>query len=804
MVTDEAMNAFNVGKIVEVTDEAFKGSWYLAKVIKNFVKKGKKKILLEYEMLKADENGVKPFIDFVDVHLVRPQPPFQQKPSNLFQVNQVVDAFLGQGWWKGKVTRVIEESRYVVAMESLVLEEKMEFGHGELRLHHDWINGQWVIPQPQDRDTHFIQTDVKNADQAQPWQLGNTISIKIDYGLSTVKWNIIDSSPKRGTNFSAPCQKLTNGAAAEDALSRIPQPKLTTKAVKLPPQKDKCQNAETTPEKDGENDVGILCHKCDEATSENGNLPYTKAIGDGKEKTVMQDNNSKVVTLESEELPSTMAIEDRENGVVMQDHSCEDVILTDGKWKSPKTVEDGKKEASMLDNNSNEDGITLESEELPSAMDIEDRENGVVMQDHSCEDVTLADGKWKSPKSVEDGKMEAIMQDNNSDEDGEDKTVMQVHNNKEMTLESEELSFTMDIEDGDNGVVMQNNSCEDVTLTDGKWKSPNVIEDGKKEAVMQDHNSDEDMDTNRQEVVEKTSRAQPSQVARTFRINKSNGSSTSKMKMFRKITKKKIVKLARKRKITHTIESEENEIVQQDHNSDGVIIENRKLPSTEAVGNRDNETVMQDHNSDEVTLQHNNWPFMKSYSLWKDVESREVFQRIPQQPHFHPLKELNEFLREGNALGLTLSFANMFDKLRKAQFDEPRSTFDSKLDTLIRFEALGFNVERVRARIKEFIRLKDNQVKLDGTLQQFEEKVSKEKHEEDSLQAKINEMDEKLRKLNESFDQMNKKRLMVEIKRQSKGSDIVALKREHREIEEKFESAKRDFTHIATAPWSLE
>ncbi|KAF5182140.1 hypothetical protein FRX31_028269 [Thalictrum thalictroides] len=755
------MVEFNVGETVEVTDEAFKGSWYLAKVTGSFVKKGKKKILIEYEMLKADENGLKSFQDFVDVRLVRPHQQPQEKPIDVFQVNQVVDAFLGKGWWKGVVTKVLEDSRYVVEMESLVLEEKMEFGFDELRVHHDWINGQWITPQAQDRDTNFSQSDAKEADQAQPWQVGNTISINIGHGLSTVKWNIKDSTSQSGTK----------GAAAENALSRIPQPKLSTNGEKLPLQKDKCQNAETTPAEDGENDVVMLCHKCDELTSENGNLPCTKAIGDGEDNTVMQDHNYKEVTLESEELPSTMDIEDRENGV---------------------------------------------------------------MQDHSCEDITLTDGKWKSPKSVEDGKKEVVMQNNSSNEDGEDKTVMLDHEDKEMTLESEGLPTTMDIEDGENVVVMPKNSCEDATLTDGKWKSSKAVEDGKKEAIVQDNNSNEDMDTNRQEVVQKTSRAQPSRVGKTFRINSGNQSNRRKMKMFRKITKKKIVKIFRKRKITNTIESEENEIVQQDHNNDAVILENRKLPSnldiengeiepdmedhncdivalgngnlasTEAVENRDNETVMQDRNSDEVTLKHNNWPFTKSYSLWKDVESREVFQRIPQQPHFYPLQELNEFLREGQAFGLMLSFADMVDKLSKAQFDEPRSAFDSKLDTLIRFEALGFNVERVRARIKEFIRLKDDQVKLGGTLQQFEEKVSKEKHEEDSLQSKINELDEKLGKLNESFDQMNKKRLMVEMKRQSTASCIVALQREHREIEEKIEGAKGYFTHVATEPWSIE
>lgn len=53
------------------------------------------------------------------------------------------------------------------------------------------------------------------------------------------------------------------------------------------------------------------------------------------------------------------------------------------------------------------------------------------------------------------------------------------------------------------------------------------------------------------------------------------------------------------------------------------------------------------------------WPFEKCSVAWKDIESMEVFREIPQKPHFLPLLDVKETVREGMAIGYMVTFSNV-------------------------------------------------------------------------------------------------------------------------------------------------
>ncbi|KAF9620463.1 hypothetical protein IFM89_012640 [Coptis chinensis] len=183
-----------------------------------------------------------------------------------------------------------------------------------------------------------------------------------------------------------------------------------------------------------------------------------------------------------------------------------------------------------------------------------------------------------------------------------------------------------------------------------------------------------------------------------------------------------------------------------------------------AIEDVEKETVPQaflvDHRSDEVTFENGSLPFTKSYPLWGNVESMEVFRLMPQHPHFHPLQQVNELLREGQALGYMLTFANVIDKVNKAQLDEPYSTFENELETLIELEANGFNVHPVRARIKKLLRIKDTRARLHEEFEQVKGQIGKEEKEE-SIISVVDEIDEKFRELQESIAEIMKQQQMV-------------------------------------------
>ncbi|PIA45965.1 hypothetical protein AQUCO_01600310v1 [Aquilegia coerulea] len=112
--------------------------------------------------------------------------------------------------------------------------------------------------------------------------------------------------------------------------------------------------------------------------------------------------------------------------------------------------------------------------------------------------------------------------------------------------------------------------------------------------------------------------------------------------------------------------------------------------------------------SSEPSPLENDLPFIKSSLMWPQVESMDVFRSMPQQPHFNPLKEQDENLREGDAIGLMLSFTKLVEVTRKAQLDDCRSMFYTKLKALQVLEEHGFFVQPIRTKLVKLLRTKES------------------------------------------------------------------------------------------------
>ncbi|XP_042034449.1 DUF724 domain-containing protein 3-like isoform X2 [Salvia splendens] len=141
---------FPIGSVVEVkTDEEdFRGVYFSATVLNSPNKKKSRKLYVEYHDLLAHKDGLDRLREYVDASSVRPTPPLHQPPLKGLDLDDVVDAFYKDGWWTGVVTGVFaRDQRYVVTFPNPP--DELEFGLGELRLHSDWVNGNWLRPQKQ-------------------------------------------------------------------------------------------------------------------------------------------------------------------------------------------------------------------------------------------------------------------------------------------------------------------------------------------------------------------------------------------------------------------------------------------------------------------------------------------------------------------------------------------------------------------------------------------------------------------------------------------------------------------------------
>lgn len=140
--------SFVVGDAVEVIcqDEGFGGSLYEARIVRSMPKL--RRYTIEYEALKSEADPAKNHRETVSATHIRPRPNTVRRLS--FEVGEKVDAFHNDGWWAGEISKVLDGGkRYAVRFPDSHNggKEKMEFGLDEIRVHMDWIHGQWTSPE---------------------------------------------------------------------------------------------------------------------------------------------------------------------------------------------------------------------------------------------------------------------------------------------------------------------------------------------------------------------------------------------------------------------------------------------------------------------------------------------------------------------------------------------------------------------------------------------------------------------------------------------------------------------------------
>ncbi|KAL5712861.1 hypothetical protein ACHQM5_014985 [Ranunculus cassubicifolius] len=210
------------------------------------------------------------------------------------------------------------------------------------------------------------------------------------------------------------------------------------------------------------------------------------------------------------------------------------------------------------------------------------------------------------------------------------------------------------------------------------------------------------------------------------------------------------------------------------------------------------QTFGSDHNNDE---ENEDLPFVKTYPVWKTLECMEVFQSMTRYPHFRPLEQESECLREGKAVAYMLSFASIFAESQKIQLDKPKSFFEDRLNGLLELEANGFHVQSLRNKLYKLLQGRDRQAWLDGKLKQVEGKILEGKHEEELLKFEVDKVNENIRDLKASMKNMIQKQENITGIKQIKDFKVSALQGIIHETEEKILSTNIEFTAIAAAPW---
>lgn len=140
-------------------------------------------------------------------------------------------------------------------------------------------------------------------------------------------------------------------------------------------------------------------------------------------------------------------------------------------------------------------------------------------------------------------------------------------------------------------------------------------------------------------------------------------------------------------------------------------------------------------------------PFVKSSPVWKFLESTEVFKNSPQNPHFLPLLNHRDKVREGMAIGYMVNFSGLIGEIYKLQEDNSKEYIDDVLERLDEFEKLGFNVEVFEDRLKGMQAMRVELEKLKDELKGVRGKIEECADEMTKVDGKVGEIDSEMEKL---------------------------------------------------------
>ncbi|KAL8170372.1 hypothetical protein V2J09_022176 [Rumex salicifolius] len=220
------------------------------------------------------------------------------------------------------------------------------------------------------------------------------------------------------------------------------------------------------------------------------------------------------------------------------------------------------------------------------------------------------------------------------------------------------------------------------------------------------------------------------------------------------------------------------------------------VDSTESGGGAQvpNETI--EHN-DSMNIAENamkTLPFTKTSPIWKVVEEMEVFQQIPQNPHFQPLYEAKEDRREGLAIGYMVIFSNLVDKIFKLGFGDPKSVIDDSLDTLPDLERHGFNVHPIRARLNELVSIISGHERAQNEFNDTKTEIEERKRQKAVFEKEIDEIENKINVL-------RRKRQLAVSRVETKKCEIEELETTLESVKCVFEAGREEFERIVNEPW---
>ncbi|KAM1413497.1 hypothetical protein ACFXTO_026088 [Malus domestica] len=809
----QQLQLFGVGSEVEVRtdEEGFKGALFRATIVTsptNSASKKRKRALVEYKNL-VTEDGSKQLKEYVDSEHLRPTPP--QLADRNFEEGDVVDADYRDGWWTGVVGKVVENnSKYSIVFDNPP--DLIEFQKDRLRLHQDWVNGEWVRPNKQEvlaaSDTpqeleHLLpaQKDSNNLEVAT--KLENLSAAEENPESTNSGKNLMEqpSYPRSvkdkkmltrngSATDSRPVKKLKDDKAAEPILS------ITARQLRKTP--DNKEMPQELPQL---------------STGVRGTRRTRKPVVRHqfiKTESLLGKNNVKTKQENDGEVNSQWIHPVASKGRRTKSQTGSRLIPEAGyvcALPSQKREKEKDKEASA--------SVSLAGQNVQNEGNIKETEvPQTIWSTTKGKEVTLAE----KPAQLPDQELQVKDQKKSANDPAKPAQLpdqeLQVKDQKKSANDpANEKSMVMSAELGSDS-ILANLLRSLVTFPDMEFKQQQAGGSSHKRkrgrprklAVVRSRASDgvkgQNMSGN---VADKNDKNDQTPEEAALHVLRGMDSTAAK-----DASKRKTADFPGRCKIKEAAPIASDNPDDDDKplsmwfggmQLSAYVGESRPSPDANVNQHNDRQEPVEvasespavDAISGSGPYEEQGLPFVKSSPVWKTIETLEVFRLFPQNPHFRPLVECKEEYREGSAIGNMITFSSLTDKISRLQFDDHQSVFDSILESLVDLENYGFNVTILRRRVNDLLSVKDKQGRFQVESRDAEQKIMEHSREKNKL---VEEADYIAKKIIELQD----KHASIKSEVEAKEHVIARLRMSFDAMNEGIQSARSDFEKLALAP----
>jgi chromosome segregation ATPase len=165
-------------------------------------------------------------------------------------------------------------------------------------------------------------------------------------------------------------------------------------------------------------------------------------------------------------------------------------------------------------------------------------------------------------------------------------------------------------------------------------------------------------------------------------------------------------------------------------------------------------------------------------------------------------------MRDGMAIGLMVTYANLMDSIKKLSFDDDVAAVEQKFTCLETLEENGFNVNLIQTRLNRIVQIKSDHARCVFKQTELEKELAKKESESMSTQSLIEKIRSDVAKLEEQISALTEQSRTLVAERNrlleltvGNGHEISRLKNELSIVNRSQGPAHEEFARVLAEPF---